>query len=600
MANPVVVDAKPDEEGAIIEAGPKEGKKYLALSVPNYQNNLSSYLCLGSDPEWRNDVGKDPSVYGALLSGMVLGFCDDDRPRGSLQTPGQNVAPGEYVDDTGTQTNPLQANPSMTKESSDLLHTKGGWRDHSDGNRITTTYGDKVEVIRGNYKLLVLGRQSDPTAQIAGFDISGGLVSSDPNSLNYPFSSDPPLDPTQPNTAPPKYGGQQLLNTQYTWQQDSDGNWGWTMVTQTGSYYPGSPGTFSSYDRPGNGRVVSYAWVDEMYTYVGSPNPTDGAATTNPEDWVGGGSGTPLPAYTIVDRKWGETIIHEIHAMSSQSPSGTPVATMPQVTPSIALIQTSDGNMTSTTTVSGGMKVTNQYGTSGSSSEWWSIGLSMGQTVVGGAIAAGGGALSGATAGADEAGPVTGFETGVPTTDDYAWNGSAWVKSGIGTVGKLGPTVAGLVEGAASVPSPGLDHETTVYGPASIKSTTWGTKSTSDYAWLGTISTTEITGGTNSKTSIALLVNSEVQISGAMSSSIKLAPLGISSFEIAVRGVNSTVFGATGIHNDLVARVVNQAPTFVFNAVTAATNITAWAHVSTSKTHLMSMHNAISLLHLLL
>ncbi len=123
MANPVVVDDKPGEEGVIQEAGRNEGQKYLALSVPNYQNNLNSYLCLGSDPEWRKDVGKDPSVYGALLAGMVLGFCDDDRPRGSLQSPGQDVAPGEYVDDTGTQTDPLQANPSMTKESADLLHT---------------------------------------------------------------------------------------------------------------------------------------------------------------------------------------------------------------------------------------------------------------------------------------------------------------------------------------------------------------------------------------------------------------------------------------------------------------------------------------------
>jgi len=33
------------------------------------------------------------------------------------------------------------------------------WRDHTDGNRITTTGGDKVEVIGGNYFLVVRGRQ---------------------------------------------------------------------------------------------------------------------------------------------------------------------------------------------------------------------------------------------------------------------------------------------------------------------------------------------------------------------------------------------------------------------------------------------------------
>lgn len=55
---------------------------------------------------------------------------------------------------------------------SDNLHTRGGWRDHSDGNRITTTWGDKVEVIRGNYKMVVLGRQDD-TAGAMGWDASG-------------------------------------------------------------------------------------------------------------------------------------------------------------------------------------------------------------------------------------------------------------------------------------------------------------------------------------------------------------------------------------------------------------------------------------------
>src|SRR5262249_20704440 len=50
-----------------------------------------------------------------------------------------------------------------------------GWRDHTEGNRITTTRGDKLEVIGGNYKLVVLGRTGDP-GSAAGFDLSGGLV----------------------------------------------------------------------------------------------------------------------------------------------------------------------------------------------------------------------------------------------------------------------------------------------------------------------------------------------------------------------------------------------------------------------------------------
>lgn len=47
-----------------------------------------------------------------------------------------------------------------------------GWRDHTEGHRISTTRGDKIEVIGGNYKLIVLGRGSG-TAQT---DWSGGMV----------------------------------------------------------------------------------------------------------------------------------------------------------------------------------------------------------------------------------------------------------------------------------------------------------------------------------------------------------------------------------------------------------------------------------------
>ncbi|TKD03567.1 hypothetical protein [Polyangium fumosum] len=60
-------------------------------------------------------------------------------------------------------------------EQSKALLTRGGWWDHTDGNRITTTYGDKVEVIRGNYKMVVMSRQDDPEGA-GGWDLSGGHV----------------------------------------------------------------------------------------------------------------------------------------------------------------------------------------------------------------------------------------------------------------------------------------------------------------------------------------------------------------------------------------------------------------------------------------
>ena len=71
------------------------------------------------------------------------------------------------------------------------LHTKGGWRDHTDGNRITTTRGDKVEVIRGNYKLIVLGRQDQAKSATAGMDISGGQTDTSPGGLAATSTTDP-------------------------------------------------------------------------------------------------------------------------------------------------------------------------------------------------------------------------------------------------------------------------------------------------------------------------------------------------------------------------------------------------------------------------
>ena len=76
-----------------------------------------------------------------------------------------------------------------TLESSQL-HTKGGWRDHTDGNRITTTRGDKVEVIRGNYKLIVLGRQDQTKPKYAGMDLSGGQSDTGGGDLSADASAD--------------------------------------------------------------------------------------------------------------------------------------------------------------------------------------------------------------------------------------------------------------------------------------------------------------------------------------------------------------------------------------------------------------------------
>jgi prepilin-type processing-associated H-X9-DG protein len=144
--------------------------RYLLLEVPNFNNatdptqQMGSYLRLGTvpdpaiagQPDAPASSGEDLASYAnvAHLDGHVTELLDDERVRDGC---------------------PDFVSVAARKAESAILHTKGGWRDHSDGNRITTTRGDKIEVIRGNYKLVVLGRQDDAGAG-AGWDVSGGHI----------------------------------------------------------------------------------------------------------------------------------------------------------------------------------------------------------------------------------------------------------------------------------------------------------------------------------------------------------------------------------------------------------------------------------------
>jgi hypothetical protein len=141
----------------------------LDHSPPGSKSKVNSYLRLGTaeanplnsvpegetkvPPQTKADMSHSANARrGHDLAAMVQDFIDDGRQRGPH-------APDQATRDAQTA----------------ALHTKGGWRDHSDGNRISTTRGDKVEVVRGNYKLLVLGRQ-DELDGTAEWDASGGLL----------------------------------------------------------------------------------------------------------------------------------------------------------------------------------------------------------------------------------------------------------------------------------------------------------------------------------------------------------------------------------------------------------------------------------------
>ncbi len=128
----------------------------LLIQVENFNNATNTadergtYLRLGAVPSalitayddvnaGNGDGGAFTTANGEDLASQVLTFIDDTRERGT----------GDFYTLTEAE----------RQTESELLHTKGGWRDHTDGNRISTTRGDKVEVIGGNYKLLVLGRE---------------------------------------------------------------------------------------------------------------------------------------------------------------------------------------------------------------------------------------------------------------------------------------------------------------------------------------------------------------------------------------------------------------------------------------------------------
>jgi hypothetical protein len=127
---------------------------------------------VGSATTLAADEASDDDAPAALLDGnaytgdkkhYLAGFADDTRYRESGE-----AAYIDWVSVSNTTT--------VRKAETARLLTKGGWWDHADGNRVSTTCGDKIEVIQGNYKLVVLGRQNpspmDGSAAIA--DLSGG------------------------------------------------------------------------------------------------------------------------------------------------------------------------------------------------------------------------------------------------------------------------------------------------------------------------------------------------------------------------------------------------------------------------------------------
>jgi hypothetical protein len=150
--------------------------KYFHVNVPDFTKDAEEKLGDKRDAYLRvGDVGAlADTVTAKYLVDQFTGFAAD----AGIDWH-ERDASGEGVDrkvkyDPNGQFEKLAL---TTEEQRAELRRKAlvegaGWRDHCDGNRITTTTGDKVEVVGGNYQLIVLGRGS--SAGEGSFDDHSG------------------------------------------------------------------------------------------------------------------------------------------------------------------------------------------------------------------------------------------------------------------------------------------------------------------------------------------------------------------------------------------------------------------------------------------
>lgn len=136
------------------------GQKHLLLEVPDYDHTGGggkaprTYLQLGAYPTDGTPASRGDDLLDriGLTEGVTHYFKDDFRHRNGQQHPET-----KYWRDDGHEV--IESDPvTLTKE----LRTRGGWRLHTDGNYVSTTRGDRVDVIGGNYKMVILGRMNAP------------------------------------------------------------------------------------------------------------------------------------------------------------------------------------------------------------------------------------------------------------------------------------------------------------------------------------------------------------------------------------------------------------------------------------------------------
>jgi len=263
----------PTETDALRSVG-----NYLLLKVPDFADSdfpnldatktkMTSYLRLGANPTQPDNQGQEEQVVEP--GDELLEHLKAAGPPGDPTDPNnRNVF---FIDDVRYRVPNDGHNLAAAgrQAESAKLFSRGGWRDHSDGNRISTTYGDKVEVVRGNYKMVVMGRQDDPEAAM-GWDSAGSHIQ---------------------DFAPGTMPGASVY-THYI--QDYDGaasgspDGVWLLVNSTENVY--------EYARNA-GNFREEGWGDLRETFLGSENPKK--ISTSPTDGTEGrGDFTPVPPLT--------------------------------------------------------------------------------------------------------------------------------------------------------------------------------------------------------------------------------------------------------------------------------------------------------------
>lgn len=215
--------------------------KFLQLLVPNYDGCAGpsatsgpalTYLRLGSHYPERSEFSDEAAFSAAVATESVAPAHTGNEllkdAQGNLDVTFKDDGwlprrPGVYApDDNGDKTYRYWDGASLDMATTDpttlnaKLLTRGGWREHTDGNRISTTRGDCVEVVGGNYKLIVMGRVEGPNVGPSTWEISGG------------HSHDSTSHPGEV--------------TSIEWSEAEDGTWKVVETTRRGntiSYYQG-------------------------------------------------------------------------------------------------------------------------------------------------------------------------------------------------------------------------------------------------------------------------------------------------------------------------------------------------------------------------